>query len=98
MKMGLAACTFIHQKDNYCEIDPQVVDQYGIPVLRFNYHWTDDEIMQAKHMQDTFEEIIHALGAIPRGEKPGLETNYGLEAPGRIIHEVGTTRMGHDKK
>lgn len=87
----------VPQMDNYCEIDPQVVDQYGIPVLRFNYHWTEDEINQAKHMQDTFEEIIHTLGAIPNGEKPGKETNYGLEAPGRIIHEVGTTRMGKDK-
>jgi choline dehydrogenase-like flavoprotein len=88
----------VPQKDNYCEIDPEVVDQYGIPVLRFNYHWTDDEINQAKHMQDTFEEIIHSLGAIPNGDKPGKESNYGLEAPGRIIHEVGTTRMGNDKK
>ncbi len=87
----------VPQKDNYCEIDPDVVDQYGIPVLRFNYHWTDDEIKQAKHMQDTFEEIIHALGAVPTGEKPGADSNYGLEAPGRIIHEVGTTRMGLDK-
>lgn len=88
----------IPQYDNYCEIDPNVVDQYGIPVLRFNYHWTDDEIKQAKHMQDTFEEIIHTMGGIAMGEKPGKDTNYGLEAPGRIIHEVGTTRMGNDKK
>lgn len=88
----------IPQKDNYCEIDPDVVDQFGIPVLRFHYNWTDDEIQQAKHMQDTFEEIFHALGAIPHGSKPGPESNYGLEAPGRIIHEVGTTRMGSDKK
>src|SRR5690606_15837712 len=87
----------VPQKDNYCEIDPDVVDQYGIPVLRFNYHWTDDEIKQAKHMQAPCEEIIHTLGAVPNGEKPRAESNYGLEAPGRIIHEVGTTRMGHDK-
>ena len=26
----------IARKDNYCEIDPSVVDKYGIPVLRFN--------------------------------------------------------------
>nr|WP_236974625.1 GMC family oxidoreductase [Membranihabitans maritimus] len=84
----------VPQKDNYCEIDPNTVDQYGIPVLRFNYNWTDDEINQAKHMQDTFEEIIDSLGAVPLGERPGKESNHGLEAPGRIIHEVGTTRMG----
>ena len=47
-------------------------------------------------MQDTFEEIITAMGGIANGPKPGPESNYGLAAPGRIIHEVGTTRMGDD--
>ena len=88
----------VPQRDNYCEIDPNVVDQWGIPVLRFNYNWSDQEINQAKHMQDTFEEIINAMGAIPLGEKPGKDSNYGLAAPGRIIHEVGTTRMGTNPK
>ena len=83
---------------NYCEIDPDKVDKYGIPTLRFNYKWSDYEVKQAKHMQDTFEEIMHAMGAIPNGPKPGPDTNhgYGLEAPGKIIHEVGTVRMGKD--
>ncbi|MCF0055729.1 GMC family oxidoreductase [Dyadobacter sp. CY356] len=84
--------------NNYCEIDPNVVDKYGIPVLRFNYNWTDYEIKQAKHMHDTFEEMIHALGGVAMGTKPGADTNYGIAAPGRIIHEVGTVRMGDDKK
>ena len=30
--------------------------------------------------------------------KPGKESNYGIADPGRIIHEVGTTRMGDDPK
>ena len=81
-------------ESNYCEIDPSVVDKWGIPVLRFNYNWSEHEIRQAKHMQDTFEEIIHAMGGIANGTKAGADTNYGLAAPGRIIHEVGTTRMG----
>ncbi|GAB3938441.1 GMC family oxidoreductase [Larkinella terrae] len=85
-------------ESNYCEIDPNTVDKYGIPTLRFNYKWADAEIRQAKHMQDTFEEIIHAMGGIPLGKKPGPETNYGLEAPGKIIHEIGTARMGNDPK
>lgn len=83
--------------ENYCEIDPGTVDKYGIPVLRFNYNWTDQEVKQAKHMQDTFEEIIHSMGGVASGEKPGADEKYGLLAPGRIIHEVGTTRMGNDK-
>jgi choline dehydrogenase-like flavoprotein len=90
--------TAIARKDNYCEIDPNVVDKYGIPVLRFNYTWSNEEIKQAKHMQDTFQEIMHNMGAIITSTIHGPETNYGLEAPGRIIHEVGTIRMGNDPK
>lgn len=88
----------IAMKDNYCEIDPSTVDEYGIPVLRFHYNWTDHERKQAKHMQDTFEELIHSMGGEPLWNKPGADRDYGLEAPGRIIHEVGTTRMGDDVK
>jgi choline dehydrogenase-like flavoprotein len=83
-------------ESNYCEIDPNAVDKYGIPTLRFHYKWSDDEVKQAKHMQDTFEEIIVAMGGMPMGNKPGKDQNYGLAAPGRIIHEVGTVRMGND--
>ncbi|MDH3244038.1 MAG: GMC family oxidoreductase [Saprospiraceae bacterium] len=88
----------IAREDNYCEIDPDMVDEYGIPVLRFHYTWSDNEVKQAKHMQDTFEEIIGAMGGTALGDKPGPESDYGLAAPGRIIHEVGTTRMGSDPK
>ena len=88
----------IARKENYCEIDPNKKDKWGIPVLRFNYQWSDQELKQAKHMHDTFEEIIVNMGGIPLGEKPGSDKNFGLHTPGRIIHEVGTTRMGNDPK
>ena len=89
--------TAIAREDNYCEIDPEVVDKYGIPVLRFHYKWAAEEIKQAKHMQDTFQEIMHEMGAIASPPE-GPETMYGLKAPGVIIHEVGTVRMGDDPK
>lgn len=89
----------IAREDNYCEIDPNVVDKFGIPVLRFHYKWSDYEIKQAKHMKETFKEIIHAAGGIVTwGGDDTRENDYGLQAPGRIIHEVGTTRMGDDPK
>ena len=37
--------------NNYCEIDPAVVDKYGIPVLRFHTKHSDYEINQAKHIE-----------------------------------------------
>ncbi|MFM2338838.1 MAG: hypothetical protein RL115_2031 [Bacteroidota bacterium] len=85
--------------DNRCTIDPNLVDRYGIPVLKFNVKWTEHEIKQAKHMKETFKEIMHQMGAIITwGDKDGPENNWGLSKPGEIIHEAGTARMGDDPK
>src|ERR1700744_1314044 len=80
--------TAIARETNYCEIDENVVDKFGIPVLRFHYKWSDDEVKQAKHMQETFQSVMHEMGAIITSLIPGAETSYGLETPGNIIHEV----------
>ena len=82
--------------DNYCEIDPEVVDKFGIPVLRFHTKWSEHEIRQAKHMKETFKEIMHNMGAVITWGDEGPEYNYGLENPGKIIHEAGTVRMGNN--
>ena len=84
--------------DCYCEIDPNTVDRYGIPVLRFRWKWGESEILQARHMQETFREIIQQMGGEPYGTMPDRDHDYGLEAGGRIIHEAGCTRMGADPK
>ncbi|SES00087.1 GMC family oxidoreductase [Pedobacter rhizosphaerae] len=90
--------TAIAREDNYCEIDPNMVDKYGIPVLRFHYKWAKEEILQAKHMQETFLHMMKEMGGVVTSEIQGPETNYGLLPPGKIIHEVGTIRMGDDPK
>lgn len=89
----------VPREDNYCEIDPKVVDKYGIPVLKFNVKWSDYEIKQAKHMKETFKEIMHNMGAvITWGATDDASNNYGLSKPGEIIHEGGTARMGSNPK
>jgi len=89
----------IAREDNYCEIDPNTVDKFGIPVLRFHYKWSDYEVKQARHMKETFAEIIDKMGGVVTyGNDDDASNDYGLAAPGRIIHEVGTTRMGNDSK
>lgn len=89
----------IAREDSYCEIDPNVVDKFGIPVLKFHTTWSDYEINQAKHMKETFKEILHNMGAIVTwGGNDNKENNYGLHAPGNIIHEAGTVRMGNDAR
>jgi choline dehydrogenase-like flavoprotein len=85
--------------DTYCEIDPTIVDQWGIPVLKFHFKWNDYEIRQAKDMQETFKAIVEAMGGEYRTKTPIDGPNpFGIEAGGKIIHEVGTARMGADPK
>jgi len=86
----------IPNSDTYLDIDPAVVDKWGIPVPRFHFKFTDSEINQAKHMQETFRAIIAEMGGRPMTEMPTRERLYGLAAGGRIIHELGVTRMGND--
>ncbi|MFM2362506.1 MAG: hypothetical protein RLZZ316_1408 [Bacteroidota bacterium] len=88
----------IPREDSYCEIDPNVVDKFGIPVLRFHTEWSDYEVKQAKHMKETFREIMHEMGAVITWGDDGPENNYGLDKPGVIIHEAGTARMGSNPK
>ncbi len=87
----------VSNENCYCEIDPVAVDQWGIPVLRFHWQWSDYEYLQVKHMQETFRALIDELGGTPWNEMPGPERGYGITAGGEIIHELGTARMGADR-
>ncbi|MGI8842159.1 MAG: GMC oxidoreductase [Gemmatimonadaceae bacterium] len=86
----------IPNADSYCEIDPTVVDRFGIPVLRFNWKWSDHEYEQVRHMQETFRALIADMGGEVWSPMPTREQGYGIAAGGRIIHELGCTRMGND--
>ncbi|HYR07075.1 MAG TPA: GMC family oxidoreductase, partial [Longimicrobium sp.] len=86
----------IPNADSYCELDPDTVDRWGIPVLRFHFKWTDHELNQVKHMQETFRSLIAEMGGEVFSPMPSKEDGYGIAAGGRIIHELGCTRMGAD--
>jgi len=88
----------IPNADSYCEIDPRMVDQWGIPVLRFSWKWSDHEHLQVKHMQETFRTLLAEMGAEVRSTMPTRESGYGIATGGSIIHELGTVRMGNDPK
>jgi choline dehydrogenase-like flavoprotein len=88
----------IPNADTYCEIDPDVVDRWGIPVLRFHWKWTDYELLQVKHMQQTFRALVAEMGGDVYSTMPSAEEGYGIATGGSIIHELGGTRMGADPK
>ncbi|MGH7525226.1 MAG: GMC oxidoreductase, partial [Gemmatimonadales bacterium] len=84
--------------DSYCEIDPTLVDRWGIPALRFHWMWSEHEHRQAKHAQETLRAIVSEMGGQVLSPMPGEAEGYGIAAGGRIIHEVGGTRMGKDPR
>ncbi len=83
---------------SYLEIDPGVVDQWGIPVPRFHFKWTDYEWKQARHMEKTFADIITTMGGRVTGLSAAERESEGISIPGTIIHEVGGARMGRSVK
>ena len=78
----------------YCEIDPDTVDRWGIPVLRFHFKWSDYELDQARHMTDTFRDLVDVMGGVV--QQTSARDASGISVGGSIIHEVGTARMGED--
>jgi choline dehydrogenase-like flavoprotein len=85
----------IPNEQSFCEIDPQVKDKWGIPVLRFHWKWSEHETRQAAHMQKTFAELIEAMGGRMH-KPPETDGAKAIDPGGSIIHEVGGALMGDD--
>jgi choline dehydrogenase-like flavoprotein len=89
----------IPNERTYCEIDPNTVDEWGIPALRFHFEHGENEIKMAQDMQQTFREIVEAGGGTYYTTTSHDGPNaYGIEDGGVIIHEVGVVRMGNSPK
>jgi len=86
----------IPNRDSYCDIDPDRVDAWGIPILRFHFAWSENEINQVRHMQQTFASIIETMGGQIIGRQP--DPRQAISVGGFIIHEAGTVRMGSDPR
>lgn len=78
--------------ENYVEIDRHLVDAWGIPALRINCVYSDNEKKMHADMVVSATEMLEAIGAT--NIRPFKDEN----PPGLVIHETGTARMGHDRK
>ncbi len=79
--------------ENYVEIDPDgVVDAWGIPVLKVHIQHSDNEREMGRDAADMAEAILRQAGA------DEINVSRQMTVPGRIIHELGTARMGNDRK
>ena len=88
--VGFGEC--LGRWDNYVEADRDVVDAFGIPVLRIHMAYGENEYALAKDMAESAAEMIEAIG----GKRVRMHTQS--PGPGWAIHEVGIARMGNDPK
>jgi choline dehydrogenase-like flavoprotein len=82
----------IPKETNYIELDKNKVDQYGIPLVKFNVDYDENDLQMMEHFYTTFEDIF---------EKAGFENIKRIDtqqAPGLDIHEMGGVRMGKDPR
>ncbi len=90
---GLGAwCEMLPQFENKVTIDENKVDAWGIPVLHIDCKHGDNERAMAVDALETIREMAEAA----RFEITSFSDQPA--PPGFCIHEVGTARMGADKK
>lgn len=78
--------------DNFVELDPQVKDVYGIPVLKVHMSDGENERAMIQDMGDSAGEMLEAAGA------KNIRTYAHPSAPRWALHEAGIARMGSDPK
>jgi choline dehydrogenase-like flavoprotein len=77
--------------ENHVSLHPERRDRWGIPILRIDCSFSDNEIALQKQMIESLKEIVHAAGGRPSGAAHYI-------APGGFVHEMGTARMGNDSR
>ncbi|OLE15805.1 MAG: hypothetical protein AUG83_05585 [Acidobacteria bacterium 13_1_20CM_4_57_11] len=78
--------------DNFVELDPNIKDIYGIPVLKIHMSDGENERAMIQDMGDSAGEMLEAAGA------RNIRTYAHPSAPRWALHEAGIARMGADPK
>lgn len=95
-QLGFGAQGTMLPNDNcYAELDPEVKDQWGIPVLRFHWKWSEFELNQVRHQQMRIRELLETLGG-KISAKAESDPAKAIKPGGTVIHEVGGAIMGAD--
>ena len=78
-------------------IDPTMVDQWGIPVLRFHWKWSDNELKMAKDMQETYREIVETAGRSSQCRLRSQATVILMGICGRRRHHPRSWHRAHGR-
>lgn len=87
-----AFCEVLPHRENRMVLDESKRDRFGIPQIRFDVVWRENE---QRILADSVKQAVAML------EAAGCEDVEPLDEPappGRCIHEMGTARMGDDPR
>ncbi len=107
-----AGAEMLARKENFVELDPEVKDHWGIPVLKIHFTHSDNDRKLIADFQEKAEELFRKAGGeviagLGRGGPAGFpggpgspDANAGAprDRLGGAIHESGTARMSVDPK
>ena len=77
---------------NKVSLDKAKKDKWGLNVLAIDCELKQNELNMRKDILNDAKEMLEAMGA------KNVNGREGDGTPGRGIHEMGTARMGHDRK
>jgi choline dehydrogenase-like flavoprotein len=95
-------------KENRVELDPKVVDAWGVPAAHIVCEWKDDDRALAAAARAETQEMVEAAGGkiagvtelfhtpFVKGFIRSMQKEWTLSTPGMFVHEVGGARMGSD--
>ncbi|MCF6224322.1 MAG: GMC family oxidoreductase [Flavobacteriaceae bacterium] len=82
----------IPKEESQLSLDATKTDIYGIPQLRINLDYDDNDFKMIDDYLEQFTEMYEAAGFT------NIRAHDRKRAPGNDIHEMGGIRMGHDPK
>ncbi len=82
----------IPKESNNVSLDPTLKDEWGMPQLKINISYDDNDEKMIKDFQEQLTEMFTKAGFTD------IKTNDDHRAPGLDIHEMGGVRMGYDPK
>lgn len=78
------------RKENQVTLDRSKSDKWGVPVLRMDVAWGENDLAMHKEAGDTCFEMMEACGF------ENLQRVPTQSVPGAAIHEMGGAVMGRD--
>lgn len=79
-------------EDNRVSLHADKVDRFGIPLMRFDVTFRDNEIKMMDDARTEGEKMLKAAGLL------NVTSNRSEHVPGDAIHEMGGARMGLDPR